>query len=162
MATWSGIRKKLETEYLAESLRGHLQYFAASYSRSPDHVGRAAIYLDGKPVISGNYYNYWFRANELPESERFGKAVDCCTPTKYELELGMFDQRDFYNAFNEFDNQSIEKSLESENLIVRIFAVVDRRIGKRRLKILCDNISEQPDFVKRFIDIRLNAENMVN
>ena len=26
MATWSGIRHKLETEYLALSLRGHIQY----------------------------------------------------------------------------------------------------------------------------------------
>ncbi len=42
MATWSGIRKKLETDYLAPSLRGHLQYYATSYSRSPDHEGRAA------------------------------------------------------------------------------------------------------------------------
>lgn len=28
MARWSGIRKKLESEYLAESLKGHIQYFA--------------------------------------------------------------------------------------------------------------------------------------
>lgn len=28
MPTWSGIRKKLETEYLAQSLRGHIQYYA--------------------------------------------------------------------------------------------------------------------------------------
>ena len=27
MATWSGIRKKLETEYLAQSLQGHIQYY---------------------------------------------------------------------------------------------------------------------------------------
>lgn len=27
MSSWSGIRKKLETEYLATSLRGHIQYY---------------------------------------------------------------------------------------------------------------------------------------
>ena len=43
MASWSGIRKKLEKEYLAESLQGHIQYFATTYSKSPDHEGRAAI-----------------------------------------------------------------------------------------------------------------------
>lgn len=32
MSSWSGIRKKLETEYLAPSLRGHIQYYATSYS----------------------------------------------------------------------------------------------------------------------------------
>ncbi len=39
MATWSGIRKKLETEYLAPSLRGHIRYYCTSYSKSPDHEG---------------------------------------------------------------------------------------------------------------------------
>lgn len=48
MATWSGIRKKLETEYLAQSLQGHIQFYATSYSRSHDHEGRAAIRYDGK------------------------------------------------------------------------------------------------------------------
>ena len=57
MARWSGIRKKLESEYLAESLKGHIQYFATSYSKCPDHEGRAAIMLDGKEIISGGYYN---------------------------------------------------------------------------------------------------------
>ena len=38
----NGTRSKLEKEYLAESLRGHIQYFATSYSKCPDHEGRAA------------------------------------------------------------------------------------------------------------------------
>ena len=53
MATWSGIRKKLETEYLAQSLQGHIQYYVTSYSKSPDHEGRAAIRYDGKEIIKG-------------------------------------------------------------------------------------------------------------
>ena len=56
------------------------------------------------------------------------------------LKLGVFDQRSFYAAFQEFDQQSIEKSLKSENLIVRIFAVLDRRVGKRRLLMMKDTI----------------------
>ena len=56
MATWSGMRKKLEREYLAESLRGHIQYYATSYRKSPDHEGRAAIRYDGKEIIKGCYY----------------------------------------------------------------------------------------------------------
>lgn len=51
MATWSGIRNKLEKEYLAESLRGRVTYFAASYNYAHDHVGRAAILVDGIEVL---------------------------------------------------------------------------------------------------------------
>lgn len=42
MSTWSGIRKRMESEYLAESLKGHISYFATSYSRSPDHEGQGS------------------------------------------------------------------------------------------------------------------------
>ena len=33
MSTWSGIRNKLESDYLCPALRGHIQYFATSYSK---------------------------------------------------------------------------------------------------------------------------------
>lgn len=55
MASWSGIRRKLETEYPAECLRGHIQYFATSYSKSPDHEGRAAIRYESKEIIKGSF-----------------------------------------------------------------------------------------------------------
>ena len=43
MSTWSGIRNKLESDYLCPALRGHIQYFATSYSKSADHEGRAQV-----------------------------------------------------------------------------------------------------------------------
>lgn len=70
MSSWSGIRKKLETEYLAPSLQGHIQYYATSYSRSPDHEGRAAIRYDGKEIIKGCYYNNWIKADLFPKDEK--------------------------------------------------------------------------------------------
>jgi len=39
MATRNGIRHKLEQEYLAESLRGRIQYFATTYRESHDQEG---------------------------------------------------------------------------------------------------------------------------
>ena len=38
MSTWSGMRNKLENDYLCPALRGHIQYFATSYSKSADWV----------------------------------------------------------------------------------------------------------------------------
>lgn len=74
------------------------------------------------------------------------------------LKPGVFDQRSFYAAFQEFDQQSIEKSLKSENLIVRIFAVLDRRVGKRRLLMMKDTIEQEPNTFKEFYAIRARAE----
>lgn len=160
MATWSEIRKKLENEYLAESLRGHIQYYATSYSKSPDHEGRAAIRYDGKEIIKGCYWNNWTKAHLFPKDstyeERLNKEMAFMDDTA--LKLGIFDQRCFYKAFEEFSNQSVEKSLESEDLLVRIFAVLDRRTGKRRLKAMRDTIQEQPETFQEFYAIRIKAE----
>ena len=38
MSTWSGIRNKLEHDYLCPALRGRIQYFAASYRESHDQM----------------------------------------------------------------------------------------------------------------------------
>lgn len=75
------------------------------------------------------------------------------------VKLGMFDQRCFYEAFNIFDNQSIEKSLTSENILVRIFAALDRRVGKRTLKKIGENIENESETFRVFYEIRMNAEN---
>ncbi len=124
MATWSGMRKKLEREYLAESLRGHIQYYATSYRKSHDHEGRAAIRYDGKEIIKGCYWNNWMKAGLFPRDEKYERrmAVENAYMDDVALKLGVFDQRCFYQAFEEFEHQSIEESLVSDNLIIRILA----------------------------------------
>lgn len=77
------------------------------------------------------------------------------------LKLGIFDQRCFYDAFTEFDNQSIEESLKSENLIVKIFAILDRRVGKRRLALIKKTIGNEPEVFQEFFMIRAKAERIL-
>lgn len=160
MARWSGIRKKLETEYLAESLRGHIRYFATSYSRCPDHEGRAAIVLDGKELIAGNYFNNWAKAPLFPRDETYEKRMnlEMAFMDDAAVQLGIFDQRCFYEAFDLFDNQSIEKSLASDNMLVRIFAILDRRVGKRRLAAMKETIDSEEKSFRDFFLVRANAE----
>ena len=76
------------------------------------------------------------------------------------LRLGVFDQRCFYRAFERFDNQSIEKSLISDDLIVRIFAILDRRVGKRRLLQIQKTIKDEPETFQEFFAIRAKAEGL--
>ena len=75
MATWSGIRHKLETECLAISLRGHIQYFVTTYSKSPDHEGRAAIRYNGKEIIKGNYWNQYVKAHLFPKDDTYERRM---------------------------------------------------------------------------------------
>ena len=147
--TWSGMRKKLEEGYLAPSLRGRIQYFATSYRESHDgDKGRASIWLDGEEVLKSNYfdkerqiYNEWKYTGFRAWRERISYVQD----------QGGFDQNNFYRAFAEFDNQGIEASLESDNSLVRLWAVLDRRLGKRRLLALADRMEQEIDYIRFFI-----------
>ena len=150
MAIWSAIRHKLENEYLAESLRGHIRYFATTYRESHDQEGRAAIYYDGQEVIVGGYYHRDFCIEWYPKIE-----------TDEVIRMGGFDQRSFYAAFHDFDNQSIEESLKSSNLLIRIFALLDRRVGKRRLLAMKEQMPQEPETVQTFYRIRLEAEGLL-
>ena len=156
------MRNKLEQDYLAASLRGHIQYFATTYRGERDHEGRAAIRYDGKEIIQGCYWNNWMKAHLFPKDEKYERRmlVENAYMDDTALKLGVFDQRCFYAAFREFDNQSIEKSLESEDLLVRIFAVLDRRVGKRRLKAMKDTIINEPEVLREFYAIRAGAEDI--
>ena len=163
MPAWSGTRKKLEEDYLCPALRGRVRYFATTYSKCPDHEGRAAILVDGVEVLRSSYYEfapaYWKLQSELRQSSDWLEAARRASRTV--LEDGLFDQRDFYAAFQRFDNQSIEASLADENPIVRIFALLDRRLGKRRLAALKGTMEQELDWVRPFCLLRMEAEGLL-
>ena len=167
MSTWSGIRNKLEHDYLCPALRGRIQYFAASYRESHDQTGRAAIRLDGVEVLRSNYYaydhKYWNRYQAL-RREGVGEVdPKALFRLAHEgtLDDGCFDNGFFYEAVHEFDNQRIEKSLVSKNPLVRIFALLDRRLGKRRLLPLEKSMEQELDWVRAFYVIRMQAEGLM-
>ena len=156
MPTWSGTRKKLETDYLCPALRGRVRYFATTYRESHDQEGRAAILVDGGEILKSNYFEY--DGSFWSMYYRLGK--DASVIKQIVLNRGLFDQRIFYTAFQEFDNQSIESSLTDANPIVRIFALLDRRLGKRRLAALEDVMEKELDWVRPFYRLRMKAEGL--
>lgn len=163
MHNWSRIRQKLEQEYLAPSLRGRLTYFVTAYHGTHDSdEGRAAVRLDGAEILKSNYFDrmaaqwqHYYAADKAQRDHGAWRqsALDA-------LRDGTFYQADFYRAFAEFDSQPIAESLVSENAIVRMFALLDRRTGKRRLEALRDTMRTEPQWLQMIYHIRLEAEQM--
>lgn len=162
MLRWSGMRKKLETDYLAPSLRGHIRYYVTTYSKSPDHNGRAAIRFDGEEILRGSYWGDFLQNTTWEESLAHGSVFSYkgMPVDEYTIRTGTFDQKAFYGAFETFDSQRIEDSLQSADLLVRIFALLDRRCGKRRLAEMENAIRETPEILQRFYQIRCAAEGL--
>lgn len=164
--SWSGMRKQLEQEYICDALKGRIQYFATRYRQSHDQEGRVAVRLDGEEIFKSCYYAWQEKREEVIKSN----AVSKSEATSYwdywdkvHLETrnhGGFDQYGFYQAFHEYQNQSIEESLESKDPVVRLFAVLDQRVGKRRLEKIKDSIPSQPAWLQVFYRLRLEAEQL--
>lgn len=56
------------------------------------------------------------------------------------------------------DELTIDEALSSENPLVRLFAVLDRRVGKRRLPQLAAAMKDEPEWLRFFYRLRLEAE----
>lgn len=169
LGSWSGMRKYLEREMLAESLRGRVRYGCTSYVGmedcrifevcvdgvqkkrfSWDTVNSYFIEKGLKPVdpakggVVGYWDGFWRALEAVPASER----------TEY-------TDGEFCAALEEYRNQSIGKSLASPDALVRMFAVLDRRVGRRTLEKLRDLLDEQPAWLREFYVLRLEAEGVV-
>lgn len=68
-----------------------------------------------------------------------------------------YHDMDFLAAATSFLQMPIMKALYSDNYIVQIFAILDRRVGKRTLRKIKENgfYLNYPFWVKQFYDLRL-------
>ena len=123
--------------------------------------------MDGIEILRSNYYdyekNYWNRYQALRREGAEADAPKAPFRLAHEETLndGSFDNVFFYEAFRIFDKQIIEKSLVSENPLVRILALLDRRLGKRRLLTLEESMEQELDWVRVFYVIRMQADGLM-
>jgi hypothetical protein len=61
---------------------------------------------------------------------------------------------DFYLTANKFLSDSIEDNLNSKDILLNVFALVDRRIGKKRLFSMEANIRLKHPIVQYFYELR--------
>lgn len=174
--SWSGIKKRLEEDLLCDALKGRLKYFITEYRHSYDQLGRIAIIVDGKEIIQGNIFKYYkgYREleteikNELNIPKRYWNGKEIVNDDvnrevedhidELRLDEGIFDVWQFTEAVKKFLNSSIKESLYSNNPLVRLLAIVDRRVGKRTLNDVKKTISFQPQWLQYFYNLRMQAE----
>ena len=176
--SWSSIRKRFEHNLLCEKLRGRVQYFRTIYHGAPDEYGRFAVRVDGEEIFQANPYNVnnyssiaWDikQEREIPPREWTGKE-DLHDAENLEAEEearmisvnnGIVDSFDIPWAMKKYLNQDIVASLEDEDPLVRMFAILDRRVGKRTLKEIADTVSDQPEWLQQFYRLRMDAEGII-
>lgn len=163
--SWSGMRKYLEEDMLADSLKNRVRYSCTKFV-GMDGGGLFRIYVDKKPVkdfsletLAKYSYNLYDgkKPADLSDYWQYWEYEEDNTPPNDRVE---FEDAEFADALYQYRSNDIFDSLYDENPIVRMFAVLDRRVGKRTLSSLKDEVSEQPEWLAFFYKLRLEAENI--
>lgn len=165
LGSWSGMRKYLEQDMLAKSLRGRIRYGCTTYV-GMDGCRIFEVCIDGKQVkrFSWETVNTYFIDNGYTEKPHPSSISEYWEDFWLLLEKLPINQRseytdgEFCDALDLYRNQEIQDSINSSNPLVRMFSVLDRRIGKRTLIKIYENIEEQPEWLRQFYRLRIEAE----
>jgi len=131
--------------------------FVTRYRHAADGDGRWAIRVDGEEIAGvgditamAERYEYEHAAPDSDESSR-------PSGFRWAARRGRQQHGGFIRSLRRLLALPIEEALESEDLIVRALALVDRRVGKRRLRSfrLAPGASE---LERRLLRSRLEAE----
>ncbi len=155
LGSWSGMRKYLEQEMLAESLKGRVKYSCTSYPNM-DGFNVFEIRVDGKIFKRFSMETVAFREKGIVKSEAWKRFwhEKSTVPVENRTE---FDDEEFCDALKIYRELPIDESINHINPIVRMFAVLDRRIGKRTLLKLNESLDNQPEWLKEIYLLRINA-----
>lgn len=177
--SWTGLRKTLEQDLLCPALRGRVQYFLTHYHGAPDGYGRFCVRVDGREYVMANPYDYCVQGypaqeNRLKAQRQVPQRVWSGRETLYEaenqaveseieaqaMEDGVFELWFVTRAIRAYTQSPIGESLTSPDPLVRLFAVLDRRVGRRTLTQLAGEVDAQPAWLQFFYRLRLDAEGM--
>jgi hypothetical protein len=166
---WSQLKKRVEAMF-ADSVAGRVEVWNTRYRKSHDAEGEAWNTIDTQRFSSMGTYTYFVQsgseANRLrresgctdfrdpAQRERYYQACD--EADKIVHDRGIFASWDVNRALFDYLNLSIDDAVKSDNPIIRAFATLDRRFGKRCLKEFDD--SREHPLVKTLYRFRCEVE----
>jgi len=115
---WSKLKQRIESGFAA-ALAQRVQFHTTRYRNAHDGMGRSWITIDEAEIINMQHLT--------------GEAA-YENPKRFEK--GVFTAYDLPTSMREFLNMNIEDAIDSDNPLIRAMAVIDRRLGKRRVQSL--------------------------
>ncbi|MDQ1146530.1 hypothetical protein QE429_003357 [Bacillus sp. SORGH_AS 510] len=171
---WSKTKFLLES-LICENLVKRVKIHLTSYNASIGEPRRIWITLDNTEIFNASTQYYLIEHDKLWENVKLmtDKPFPECLYECYPEFVGKFSDQDYsmlvleqrnvfnvdrvYSALVQYPNLSIDEAICSDNVIVQALAMIDKRLGKRRLH----NIRFAPDthhLIKGFYTIRCDAE----
>lgn len=159
--SWGTLNKQLH-ETLCDELKDRITYFYTRFRQAHDAPACAAIRLDGKELLRFKWIESYEQESDISALIRSGSPLsidemDKQMKPKWDRDF-TYGGGDFINAAHSFRNMAISDALNSEDYIIRILAIMDKRVGKRTLDTIREakEYESYPDWVKQFYDLRLS------
>ncbi len=164
--SWSGMRKYLEQDMLAESLRGRVRYDCTAYPQVNFSSRMFAVWVDGEIVqrFCIEEACRWFVEKGRIPWEKHGEILDrwhafwellAQTPPS---SRDAYTDDEFAQALAAYRNQAVQTSLRSDDPIVCMLALLDRRVGKRSLAAFAQTLDRQPAWLQGIYHLREESD----
>ena len=175
--SWSNLKKQMN-DLLCDSLKDKITYFYTSYHEVHNAYGRATINYCKKEIVAFSWVEQYVQRQDIIEQYKKMDNVPSML-VDYEGSLNAYKvaniaatkekwmpnctlcETDFINSLTIYLKTDIATSLQSDNYLLRVFAYMDRRVGKRTLIKIKDAVEKLPDWVKQFYQIRCEADGIV-
>jgi hypothetical protein len=144
---WSKLKSRVKA-LISPEFRNRIDFHVTSYRGSHDGADTVWITVDGERVFSCSHYPY-----ERGEAEEYYKGLRGEELKNTLREKAIHKPADFGNAMHLYLDLPPGEALASPDPLVRAFAIVDRRMGKRGMKKL-DELSMNHPLVKAFYELR--------
>lgn len=162
--SWFNLKKQME-DLLCDKLKGKITYFLTRYHNVHDAYGRATINYLGKELICFSFKEGFIQDYDVSAAYQLrNKDKAACSEITKKLtnekwmKEAILSEHDFLSSILEYLESKITLLLSSDNYLLRIFAVLDRRIGKRTLEKIKYDMVSLPSWVVQFYKIRLDVE----
>ena len=143
---WSKAKARVEALF-APRVAERVSLRVTGYRAAHDEDGRGWITVDGREAWSFCTLRYFVQRNKLVDGIRqANRGVDFREPSQRNAYNDSGEQAEailerrgdvgrsyFQQAVEEYPELTLEQALKSANLVQRALAVLDRRLGKRRL-----------------------------
>lgn len=158
--TWSNLKKQMN-DLLCDSLKKRISYFYTSYHEVHNAYGRATINYNQKEQVAFSWVEMYEQDHDINRLWQEGeeKTYSEMLREKWMPECTLCETN-FIDSVTVFLKTDIAASLQSDNYLLRVFAYVDRRVGKRTLVKIRDEVEKLPEWVKQFYQIRCEAEGL--
>jgi len=159
--SWSNLKKQMN-DLLCDSLKDKISCFYTSYHEVHNAYGRATVNYCKKEIVAFSWVEMHEQEKDVSELLREGEEVSYEKPeSKKWMPECKLCEGDFINSLTVYLKTDVTSALSSDNYILRAFAYVDRRVGKRTLIKIKDDVEKLPDWVKQFYQIRCEADSIV-